>query len=303
MWLLLAIAAYVIFAASTITDKYLLGRPIPDARVYTFYTAVVGLFALGLAPFGFEIPQGIYIFLDVLAGMLFVAALFLFFMAVRIGEVSRVGTSAGGFVPFFTLLFVYIGTGELPSVMQFVAFVLVMAGSLIIVFERLHKIIENLFVCSLVMGSSVLFSLYFIAAKFLFFTQPFTSAFIWIKIGGALFALLFLLSPQVRKTIFAHKKLPLEKTKKFGGILIVKNAAGGLAALLLHAAISTARFGEIALIQALQGVQFTLVFFIALSLTKKFPKVIKEETHGAALAAKFLGTGLVATGVAVLALL
>jgi len=299
MWLILAIAAYILFAASTITDKYLLARPIPDARVYAFYTGIFGLFILVLAPFGFGIPSPITIFLGIFAGIIFIAALFLFFSALRIGEVSRVGISLGGLVPFFTLFFVYIGTGEVPGPMQFIAFMLLIGGSLVIIFERVVNLTHNLKKLGLVLASSFLFGLYFTIAKFLFTTQPFINAFIWIKIGGALFAVLFLFSPEVRKILFKHKKsLP----KKIGGIFIVKNAAGGLGALLLHLAISTARFGEIALINAVQGIQFVAVFFVAIFLTKKYPRIVKEEISLQDIIVKSAGAGLIIAGVVMLAI-
>lgn len=299
MWLILSLLAYVLFAGATITDKYLLARPIKDARVYAFYTGVLGLFAFVLTPFGFDIPSPIIIFLGILAGIIFIAALFLFFSALRMGEVSRVGISLGGLIPFFTLLFVYIGTGDAPAPPQFIAFMLLIGGSFIIIFERLANLVHNLKKLGLVLASSFLFGLYFTLAKFLFDVQSFITAFIFIKIGGALFAVLFLFSPSVQRMLFKHKKsLP----KKIGGMFIAKNAAGGIGALLLHVAISTARFGEIALINALQGIQFAIVFFAAVFLTKKYPKVIKEEINGAALLIKVVGTGLIAAGVVVLAI-
>jgi len=297
MWLFLALAAYFIFAAVTITDKYLLTRPIPDARVYAFYTGIFGLFAFILVPFGFEVPPNILIFLGIMAGAIFTAALFLFFVALRISEASRVGISLGGLVPFFTLLFVYVGTGEFPEFSQSIAFAFLVGGSLIIIFERLKRFLHNIKIFSLVLASSFLFGLYFTLAKFLFQVQPFVSAFIWIKIGGALFAIIFLFFPEVRKILFQHKKSP---PKRIGGIFVVKNAAGGLGSILQHLAISIARFGEVALVSALQGVQFALVFFIALFLTKRFPKIIKEEIHGAAILTKILGTTLIIAGIVLL---
>jgi len=299
MWLLLALAAYILFAASTITDKYLLARPIPDARVYTFYTGILGILSFGLLIFGFDIPDTPLVFLALLTGAIFIWALFLFFAALKMGEVSRIGISLGGLTPFFTLFFVYIWTGEFPNILQISAFALLVAGSFVIIFERLARLAHNLKRFFLVLASSGLFGLYFAAVKYLFDEHSFLSAFILVKTGGALAALLFLFSPKVRKIIFEHKKsLP----KKAGSIFIAKNIAGGLGALMLHFAISIARFVEVSLINALQGVQFVLVFFAAIFLTKKFPGIIKEEIRGEALAVKLLGTGLVVAGIIILAI-
>jgi len=292
MWLFLALIAYILFAG-------LLTRPIPDARVYAFYTGILGVFAFLLAIFGFQLPAGTIIFLAFLAGAIFIWALFLFFAALRIGEVSRIGISLGGLVPFFTLFFVYIWTGEFPNSLQLSAFALLVVGSFVIILERFVELAHSLKKFFLVVTSAGLFGLYFALVRFLFSEQSFISIFILIKAGGALAALLFLFSPQVRKIIFEHKKSPPKRT---GGIFIAKNIAGGVGALSLHFAISIARFVEVSLISALQGAQFVLVFFGVLFLTKKFPWIVKEKIYGEALVVKFFGTGLIVAGIIILAL-
>lgn len=299
MWLILAILAYILFAAATITDKYLLAKPIPDARVYAFYTGALGIFTAWLAVFGFEIPDSASILLALLAGAIFIWALFLFFAALRIGEVSRIGISLGGLVPFFTLFFVYLWTGEFPSSLQITAFAFLVTGSFVIIFERFVQATHNFKKFVLILSSSLLFGLYFALVGFLFDKQSFISVFVLIKIGGVLAALLFLFFPSVRKTIFEHKKSP---SKRAGGIFIAKNAAGGVGAISLHFAISIARFIEVSLINALQGIQFALIFFAAIFLTKKFPGIIKENIGKEAIIVKILGTGFIVTGIIILAI-
>ncbi len=299
MWLFSALAAYFLFAAVTIIDKYLLARPIPDARVYTFYMGILGVFVLPLAIFGIERENITLIFLGILGGILHTLALFLFFSALRVGEVSRIGIAVGGLVPIFTLVFIYIWTKELPSPLQLMAFFVLMAGSFVIIFERFIKLVHNLKRFAFIFTASVLFGLYFALAKFLFEGQSFTSAIVWIRVGAIAISLSFLLSPDVRRMIFAHKKSP---PKKAGVVFLVKNAAGGLASFLQHAAIALARGPEISLVSALQGVQFALVFFGAVFLTKRFPGILKEKLHKEALFGKFLGTGLIVAGIIILAI-
>lgn len=299
MWLLFALAAYLLFSAATLTDKYLLARPIPDAKVYAFYTGVLGLAAFIFAPLGFQVPHPAIIFLGIFAGIIFIFALFLFFSTLKTGEVSRIGISLGGLIPLFTLLFTYIGTGGLPHAVEFFAFILLVAGSFIVAFDKYARLLCNLQNLGLVVASSFLFGFYFFIAKFLFTVQPFISAFIWIKVGGALFALLFLFSPKVRKILFEHKKSP---PKKAGRIFVVKNAAGGVGALLLHLAISMARVSEVAIVNALAGTQFALVFLGAVFLTKRAPGIVKEKISREAMAVKLAGTSLVMLGIILLAL-
>ena len=161
-----ALIAYTLFAGATVADKYLLSRPIPDARVYAFYTGILSPFVVLLIPFSdFVIPNIIYISLSVLAGVFFMLALYLFFTALRIGEVSRVGISAGGLVPFFTLLFVYVASEELPSSPELIAFSLLAGGGLIIMLDRFKDFFHNFNTILLVFSSSLVFGLYFRRAK------------------------------------------------------------------------------------------------------------------------------------------
>lgn len=297
MWLPIALLAYILFAGATIVDKYLLTRPIPDPRVYAVYTGMLGLFAFAMAPFGFQIPQGPILVLGIFSGVLFMVALLLFFVGLQSGEVSRVGVAIGGLVPFFTLFFVYIGTGELPGTSHLIAFALLVLGSFIILFDRIEGIFYNTKILGLIFASSFLFGLYFTITKFLFSTEPFISAFLWIKVGGALFALFLLFSPTVRRTLFAHKKLFSERV---GEVLAAKNMAGGVATILQHLAISTANFSEVALVNALQGAQFVLVFFIPIFLAKKFPAILGKMREEVTIA-KAIGAGCIVLGVIILA--
>ena len=299
MWLLFALASYTIFASVTITDKYLLSRSIPDARVYAFYTGILGLFAFVFAPLGFKIPSITTMALGIFAGALLIAAMFLFFCALRRGEASRVLVAWGGTVPIFTLLFVYISTKELPTGFEFLALALLIVGSVTILFEGWKKTFQDMKSFFIILLSSFLLSAYFTVAKFLFASEPFLNAFLWIKIGGVLFALLFLISPEVRRLIIQHKK---SSSKKPGGIFVLKNGSGGVAALLQAFAVSKASFAEVAIVNALQGVQFAIVFFAALFLTKKFPGIVKERIDRTVIIVKIAGTGLVIAGVALLAI-
>ncbi len=299
MWFLFALASYTIFASITITDKYLLSRSIPDARVYAFYTGILGVFAFVLAPFGFEIPSVKIMGLGILAGALLITTMFLFFSALAKGEALRVLVAWGGLVPIFTLSFVFLTTREFPSSAALFAFFLLLLGSVIIMFEGVQAVFRNWKTFSLVLLSSFLFGLYYTVVKFLFAEEPFINAFLWIKVGGVVWSLLFLFSPRVRCILFEHKRtLP----QKAGSIFLIKNGAGGIAALLQHLAISTARFGEVAIINALQGVQFALVFLAVLFLAKRFPEIVKEKVDREVMIVKMTGTGLVIAGVALLAI-
>jgi drug/metabolite transporter (DMT)-like permease len=298
VWLLLALIAYSIFAVITIVDKFLLEKPIPNPFVYSFYTGVLGIFTLVLVPFGFEIPTTAALLIGLIAGIVFIGALLLFFSALQIGEASRIGISFGGFVPFFTLTFIYFTTKEFPNVIQGIALLFLVAGGFVIVLERIQTMIHNFKKFLFVVSSSILFGLYFTMTRFLFEFYSFATVYIIINAGSLLFALSFLLFPRIRRQIFQNRGAM--KTK-FGGLFVLKNASGGLASLLIHKAVALAYFSEVAIINALQGFQFALVFFLALFMTKKYPHILHEEFHKRAIISKIIGMGLIIIGIAILA--
>jgi hypothetical protein len=66
-----------------------------------------------------------------------------------------------------------------------------------------------------------------------------------------------------------------------------------LAFIMLNWAIS---LGNVALINALQGVQYIFLLIIVLFLSTKFPKIMREETGGGILFQKIIGAALLAIG-------
>jgi hypothetical protein len=53
VWLFVALAAFSLFAAMAMIDKFLLSGKIGDPRIYAFYVGILSSAALALLPFGF----------------------------------------------------------------------------------------------------------------------------------------------------------------------------------------------------------------------------------------------------------
>jgi len=299
-WLLAAILSYLIFALVVLIDKYLLAGPIPSPKVYVFYIGALGILVLFLAPFvGFSVPQPSQIILSLLAGAIFIYGLFWFYKALRDFEASRVVPAIGGILPLFTLGLVYIFSAgkETLGYFEFFAFILLILGSILITYERSKKIsFQSLRISAI---AAFFLALSFVLTKYVYLAQPFWSGFIWIRIGSFLMAIFFfLLFKEIREEIFKKK---VSFKKRTIGIFLSNQAMGAGAGILQNWAIFLAPLVYVAIINALQGIQyaFLLVFIIFLSL--KFPKILKEEISRKLLLQKIIAILLIGGGLVLLA--
>jgi len=300
-WLLVTISFYFILAVVFLVDKYLLTGSIANPKVYTFYVGILGILATILIPFvNFSIPALPQIALALISGAVYIFALFWFYKALSLFEASRVVPAISGLVPLFTFLLVYIfsfGKDVLP-LSGILAFGFLIFGSVMMVAEK-QKFI-NLASLKISVICAFFLSLSFVLLKYVYLGQPFWSGLIWTKIGGFLMALCFLIfTKEVKQQIFQKEAGFKGKTI---GIFIANQSAGAGAGILQNWAIALAPLAYVAVINALQGIQyaFLLVFTILLSL--KFPQILKEQISGKIILQKILAILLISAGLVLIAL-
>lgn len=310
-WIIIALIAYFFLALVNIGDKLFLGNFIPN---YKAYTALIGIFGLAiflLAPWFLAWP-GFYVFIiSLLSGALFISALFLFFHSLQIGEVSRVIPFIGGLVPIFSLILSVFFLGQVLQSKQWLAFALLLLGTVLIVRtpHNTHwwhhlpiikdltgrhnlEVFEEIIIITL---ASVLFAASFVSSKYVFSQTEFLNGFIWIRLGSFLAIIVLLLKRDTRK---AFKKA-INKIKSKKGLLFLGNQGfGAIGFTLQNLAIS---LGSVALVNAMQGVQFVFVIGLAALATLKFPKAFKgEKVNQKIILEKFIAVVVIAVGLWVL---
>ena len=300
MWLTVAVAAYLILAVVFLVNKYLLAGPLPNPKVFTFYVGILGILVLLIIPFtGFFIPSSFQIFLSLLSGALFIYALFWQYKALHLFEVSRVIPAIGGLVPLFSFGLVYLFSAgkETLSFLEIIAFLLLVSGSILITFKRRSLItLKSLRVSVL---AAFLFSLSFVLAKYVYLEQTFWNSFIWMRIGGFLFALcFFLFFKEIKREVFARRVGLAPKTAL---IFLTSQAAGAGALILQNWAIFLAPLVFLAVINALQGVQYAFLLIFAVLLSVKFPRILKEEVSKEVIFQKIIAILLIGAGLVLLA--
>jgi len=298
LWLIVTISAYLILAIVFLVDKFLLTGPIPNPKIYTFYIGILGIFVLFIAPFiNFYIPTIEQIILSLLAGALFIYGVFWLNKALKNYEPSRVIPAIGGLVPLFTFGWVYIFGKESLSFLESIAFISLVFGTFLITFKKEKFINLKSFQISAI--TAFIFSLSFVLSKYVYLQQSFWNGFIWIRIGGVLMALGFLLTQEVKKGLFEIK---MGFQKRTAGIFLLNQAMGAGANILQNWAIALAPLAFVPIINALQGIQYAVLFIFATFLSLKFPQFLKEEISRKILIQKLFAILLIGLGLALLAL-
>lgn len=320
MWLFTSILAYFINAGVYVADKFLLSKKIHSSIVYAFFVGIWSIFNICLLFFDPWIPSFRELTLDLLAGILFLITLVFWYKALHQSEATRVVPIVGALIPIFSFLFSYIFLGQVLTQQQFLAFLVLINGGVLIsvkqtkfyeikqVFMRFKGIFGNalggihakyrptrrLILNSVV--SSLLFAVYYVLIKYIYLHQPFIGSFVWSRMGSFLGAIAILFFPEWRRMIFENKS-KASGVKNFSFFIFIRLLAA-VAFILLNWSIS---LGNVALINSLQGVQYIFLMIIVLFLSSRHPRVLKEELGGGILLQKMIGACLIMIGLYMLA--
>lgn len=299
-WIFYALLAHLANGAVFIIDKSLLeGKStLRKPLHYALYSAVLAGLAIVLLPFTHIVTSPFVLWWSVAAGVTHIAALFLFFTAMRFGEPSRVVPITGSSVPLFTVLFAVLFLGEVFTLWQFLGIALLIVGGGMLSIKR----IENRKGAQISWGSlgvslmaGVLFAVYFVVTKYIYAyaNDEFLSVFMTTRIMEAIIALVAII-------LFIGIRMPRRVKRKRSGdanahIIFFSNKLLAAGAFMLQTyAIS---LGSVSVVNALQGVQFAVVFLLAILFSRMFPRVFREEVQTGALIQKGMGIILVSIGV------
>lgn len=283
-WLLLALLGYALFAVNSVGDKYLLANVIQSPLQFTFHVGMLGGLVILFVPFfGFPLPELHFLVATAFSGIVFIAALAIFYRTLAKHESSRIIPAIGGFLPLFTLLLAFfIFPHEPIGYLETLSLCLFIVASITVSSERGKKIFSKGLDGALF--SAFLFALYFVSMKYVYSLAPFWDGLLWTKIWGVLAAIgILIFSRSVRTELFMRKnrsaKVGLSGPKPIAEFLGIQGA-GAAASVLQSGAVYIAPPSSVAIVNALQGTQFLFVELFVFILSVKFPTVIKESFSG-----------------------
>lgn len=296
LWLIAIILSYLFFAFASLGDKIVLAGP-AKPKSYTFFVGVFSILAVFLIPFvDFGFPTGIGLAWVILEAVIYVAGLYALFYALENFEVSRIIPTIGAAQPVFIaiLAFVFFGFEKMKG-NEILAFIILLAGSVLISIDKNPKITKKSMEISLV--GSLLFSMDFIFSKFVFLEMPFWQGFIWMRIFSFIFVLIFLFDKGFRKEMSAENA---GFNKKTGILFLSAQMAGGAANILQSWAIFLVPVAYLAVMNSMKGIQYVFLFLMVVFISHFLPKVLKEEMSKRVIFQKIASILLIGLGLAIL---
>ncbi len=308
LWLTLTIISYCCSAVTSVVDKIFLSGPIPKPKAYAFYIGVLGILALVLIPFGFQVPPLQIILIALFAGGIWMVGIIYLFKGLRQFEASRIIPAIGGFLPLFTLGLVYLFSWRtnlstpLLTSWHLLSFVLLILGSVLINFQKDKRLTAKSLILSV--WTAFLLALNFVATKIVFLNQPFISGIVWTRIGAFLVALTLIFSKEVREEIFSKKRKeaskPLFRKPRLTLIFLANQAVGAISGVLQGLAIYFVPLGMLAFINALEGTKYVFLLILTTFLSLKLPKILSETLSRKVILQKIIATLLIVCGLTVL---
>ena len=277
----IAILGYFFLAIAALLDKYILSdEHMLAPATYAFYGGVFSLFTLAFVPFGFGylgiFPTGILL----LSGIFFLYGLLFLYQAIRKGEISRVAPLVGTIIALTVFLAPFVPGvfGEPVLDIYFIlALILLIGGGFLISFDFPLK--KGEVIPGEVITAGILFGIHFLLLKYGYGHTDFINGLIWSRIGIFLGALTLLFIPLFRREIFSRSRHMRTKPKHALGTLAVfttNKACAGLASYL----VAYASFlGSVALVQALNGLQYVFLLLLMIPIAFRYPDIFREKLH------------------------
>jgi len=299
-WLIVAILAYLFFGLASFCDKLVLSgtvRKAPQPKAYTFYVGVFGLFVILLIPFvKFSLPGVMGFVWIILDAVVHVVGLYAMYVALGRFDVSKVIATIGATQPIFIFILTWIFWGpQTMSGTDILAFIMLIVGSAVISVEKTAEVTGDFI--KITIFSSLMFSFDYVFLKFVFINQAFLSGVIWIGIFIFLVASTLLLKKSSRKEIFEKKIIRDKKTQT---VFLGAQVFGGGGNLLQSFAIALSPIAFLATVNSLRGIQYVFLFLMTLSISRFYPKILKEELSRKIIFQKVISIFLIATGLGIL---
>lgn len=290
----MAIIAHGLIGLSLVWDKILLKRPgTQNLYSYVFWLGSLSVFGVLLVPFGYQSPPSKLIAIAFLAGVIHLVGVFFYYDALKLGEASETLAVMGGFSPVATAVIGFAMLSHQMTGYQFIGFLLMTGGGFVMFFsEKLpwKKLLPA------VISAAAFLGLVNVLEKIVYNRTNFVSGYVWFTIGTFVGSLGLLIRPSWRGQILAESGRD-EPGNRFW--YFVNRFISGVGSFLIFYSISLA---HPAIVDAISGVRYVIIFLGALLLTKFKPQLLRETFTGWEFVTKAVATCLVIGGLVLVGL-
>jgi len=285
----MAILGHALIGLSLLWDKVLLGRRTTTNLVsYVFWLGAISIFGLALLPFGFKLPKPSVTATAFSAGVLDLIATYFYYAALKAGEASEELAVMGGFTPIATAL-ISVPLLKQPVGGKATGFILMTLGGFVMFFADKtpkKKMLPAVLIASIAFGTAD------VLQKIAFNNSNFVTGYVFFTMGTFAASLALLIPPSWRKQVFERSKQAAPKRKLS---YTMNRLIAGIGSFLVVYAISRT---SPAIVEAISGVRYTVIFVGALAISLIRPEWFKENFTGRILAAKIAATALIIAGLA-----
>lgn len=287
-WIFLSVLAALIWAVVNIFDKYIISKLVDRPIVPVIILGAIGLLASAAIFFtsGFQPLSTVNILLAITAGIFYVLAVFFYFHAAKIEEISKV-VALFYLTPLFILIIAAFFLGEIFTPIKYLGIVLLVVGAMLVSSNKFSFNFNKAF--WLMVLASVLLAINQVITKYLLDSADFWTIFGYIRIG-AFIALI----PSIIINIKGFKSIYREGGLKPFGLITTSESLNLLAVFLITLAATT---GFITLVNALSSVQPFFVLLLTILISIFYPRILKEEIKRSIVIIKVIAIATMFAGV------
>lgn len=282
-WIWIAVFGQFLNAVVAILDKYIVSdqSAIPRPFVYAFYSCLLAgvwllIFVAGMFPWlqnigmpqiqNVTVPSLEVVSMAFLAAYAFFLALVSMFDALKHDSPSDVMPVIGAVAAIASLGLNYVFLDSVPSDNFLLGIVLLAIGTFLVSQANFNRALVLMTV-----HSGIFFALHLVTMKGLFEVASFDNGFFWSRVALVLFALSLLMVPAYLKKI---KKATTQTTVRGGSIVLVTKFLAGIAAFSL---LKATDWGDVSVVQALDGLKFIFILFLSYLVTLWVPQIETER--------------------------
>src|SRR3989338_5229380 len=297
-WLFVVLGGHLSNAGAFVIDKVLLQKTMKYPSVYVFYIGVLGLLAFILLPFSrFSLMPNYLMLQAAVSGVTFMVALLGFFTVLQREEATRVIPFFGGLIPVWTLAFAAVFLGERLSSHEWWGVILLIVGAVLISYEPDGGSgTMSWRLAALIALSAGCFALSSTLLKAVFNGTSFLNGFLWTRLFASLAVLPLLLLPATRGAVVGRGESGASLPS---ALLFIGQTLGALGFVLL--AWGTNLAPRVTIVNALQGVQYALLFIFVVLLHAWRPGLIPEHLSPAIVTQKVSALALLSIGLVLVA--
>ncbi len=267
LWLILTLLATTMFAIVQIIDKIYMSKWIKQPAIPVIIFGFIGI----AASFVISLVKGLAsisifnLFIAIISGASFVIMSILYFKAIQLEEVSRVGPLFH-LAPIFVLIIAAIFLNESFTLLKYIGIFLLVAGAILLSIRSFDiKFNKSFF---LMIFAALFLALSSTSIKYLLNFMDYWSAFSYARFGAIIILLpvIFIYLPDLKKLATKQKEILT---------IISSNELINITALfIMTVAIS---IGFVTLVQALITTQIIFVLLFSTVLSIYYPKILEEE--------------------------